>query len=233
MINLNIDIRIYFIVDYSIKLNNLDATIKDLKSQKLRIETKIQKLSAEKEQLQNEYNLAKVRKRPDTSEWIDTKFEWSKDITKLLTEKFQFKEFRSKQLAAINATLSKKDVLLLMPTGGGKSLVYQLPALIDKHLTLVISPLISLIEDQLIALKEIGIGAATINGSSTKEEKKFVHHEMLNEHTKINLLYVTPEWVAKSKIFMTYLQKCFDKRYLKRIVIGKSSSCFVIKLKTI
>ncbi|XP_018578249.1 ATP-dependent DNA helicase Q1-like [Anoplophora glabripennis] len=211
--------------DYIVKLNDLETTITGLKSQKLRIETKIQKLSAEKEQLQNEYNLAKVRKRPDTSVWVDTKFEWSKEIMRLLTQKFQFKEFRSRQLAAINATLSKKDVLLLMPTGGGKSLVYQLPALIDKHLTLVISPLISLIEDQLIALKKLGIGAATVNASSSKEDKKFVHHEMLNEHTKVNLLYVTPEWVAKSKLFMTYLQKCFDKRYLKRIVIDEVHCC--------
>ncbi|KAJ8926813.1 hypothetical protein NQ314_020659 [Rhamnusium bicolor] len=178
-----------------------------------------------KEDLQSQYSLAKIRNRPDTSEWIETKFEWSENLLKLLREKFKFEKFRSKQLAAINATLSKEDVLLLMPTGGGKSLVYQLPALVNKRLTLVISPLISLIEDQLIALKNLDIEAATLNSSSTKEEKKYVHSSMTSETAKLNLLYVTPEWVAKSKVFMTYLQKCFDKGYLDRIVIDEVHCC--------
>lgn len=215
-----LSIEYYFIIDYSTKLNELEASINDLKAQKLEIENKIQRLSEQKEQLQNEYNLARIRKGPNITEWTKTKFEWSEEITKLLQERFKFNDFRSKQLAAINATLSRKDVLLLMPTGGGKSLVYQLPALVDKHITLVISPLISLIEDQLMTLKVLGIGAATVNASSSKEEKKIVHREMINQHSKINLIYVTPEWVAKSKMFMTYLQRCFDRRHLKRIVIG-------------
>lgn len=211
----------YIFLEYLTKLNRIEISIKELEEQKRKITNKLKILTAEKEDLQSQYSLAKIRNRPDTSQWIETKFEWSEKITALLREKFKFDKFRSKQLAAINATLSKKDVLLLMPTGGGKSLVYQLPALINKRLTLVVSPLISLIEDQLIALKNFDIEAATLNSSSTKEEKKYVHGSMTSETSKLNLLYVTPEWVAKSKVFMTYLQKCFDKGYLDRIVIGK------------
>ncbi|VEN62792.1 unnamed protein product [Callosobruchus maculatus] len=112
-----------------------------------------------------------------------------------------------------------------MPTGGGKSLVYQLPALVNNKMTLVVSPLISLIEDQLMALRKLGIEAATLNGSSSKEEKKKVHDAMGKGTSNLKLLYVTPEWIAKSKLFMTYLQKCFDKGGLDRIVIDEVHCC--------
>lgn len=154
-------------------------------------------------------------------EYIDKKFEWSKKIEKILNEKFKFKEFRPKQLAAINSTLSKKDVLLVMPTGGGKSLVYQLPALVDKHLTLVVSPLIALIDDQLRALKNIGIEAATVNSTSSREEKKNVFNAMTNNPSNLKLLYITPEWIVKHKIFMNNLHTCYKKGLLDRVVIGK------------
>nr|XP_023025690.1 ATP-dependent DNA helicase Q1-like [Leptinotarsa decemlineata] len=207
------------------KLNKIEISIKELQDQQRKIANKIKILTAEKEDLQNQYSLAKIKNRPDPSKWTESKFEWSDKAHSILKEKFKFESFRLKQLAAINATLSKKDVLLLMPTGGGKSLVYQLPALINNRLTLVVSPLISLIEDQLMALRKLNIQADTLNGSTSKEDKKRIHNNMISENSKLKLLYVTPEWVAKSKVFMTYLQKCFDKGYLDRIVIDEVHCC--------
>ncbi|KAG5893334.1 hypothetical protein JTB14_037494 [Gonioctena quinquepunctata] len=211
--------------EYIRRLNKIEFAIKDLQDQQRKTANKIKILTAEKEDLQTQYSLSKIRNRTDASEWVETKFEWSDKLQSLLEEKFKFKSFRMKQLAAINATLTKKDVLLLMPTGGGKSLVYQLPALINERLTLVVSPLLSLIDDQLMGLKKLGIEAETLNSSSPKGDKKRIHASMISENSKLRLLYVTPEWVAKSKVFMTYLQKCFDKGFLDRIVIDEVHCC--------
>ncbi|KAG5893335.1 hypothetical protein JTB14_037494 [Gonioctena quinquepunctata] len=161
--------------EYIRRLNKIEFAIKDLQDQQRKTANKIKILTAEKEDLQTQYSLSKIRNRTDASEWVETKFEWSDKLQSLLEEKFKFKSFRMKQLAAINATLTKKDVLLLMPTGGGKSLVYQLPALINERLTLVVSPLLSLIDDQLMGLKKLGIEAETLNSSSPKGDKKRIH----------------------------------------------------------
>ncbi|CAH1965706.1 unnamed protein product [Acanthoscelides obtectus] len=106
-----------------------------------------------------------------------------------------------------------------------QQVVERLPALVNNKMTLVVSPLISLIEDQLMTLKKLGIEAATLNASSSKEEKKKVHDALGKGPSNLKLLYVTPEWVAKSKLFMTYLQKCFDKGGLDRIVIDEVHCC--------
>lgn len=165
------------------------------------------------------YNLEKSE-RESQRDWTSESFEWASKAQEILEKRFRLKEFRPKQLAAINATLSKKDVLLLMPTGGGKSLVYQLPALVQKGLTVVISPLLSLIEDQVIALRKLGISAEALNSSSSKETKKRVYDYMGKGLGEVKLIYVTPEWVAKSKMFMSYLQKCDAAKRLDRIAIG-------------
>ena len=115
-----------------------------------------------------------------------------------LQDAFHIEKFRPKQLSAINASLKGHDVILIMPTGGGKSLCYQLPALISDGIncevilsltflfstisydffltgiTLVVTPLVSLMEDQLGALQRLGIEAAKLNASSSKEEVKQV-----------------------------------------------------------
>lgn len=112
-------------------------------------------------------------------------------IKELLAEKFGYTQFRSGQAEIIQKILQKENVLGIMPTGGGKSICYQLPALVLEGLTLVISPLISLMKDQVDSLNEVGIPAAFINSTlSTIEMNERVRQAARGE---IKLLYVAPE----------------------------------------
>ncbi|MGO2892897.1 DNA helicase RecQ [Enterococcus devriesei] len=112
-------------------------------------------------------------------------------IKKLLAEKFGYTQFRSGQEEIIQRVLQKENVLGIMPTGGGKSICYQLPALVLEGLTLVVSPLISLMKDQVDGLNEAGIPAAFINSTlSNLEMNERVRQAARGE---IKLLYVAPE----------------------------------------
>jgi ATP-dependent DNA helicase Q1 len=143
-----------------------------------------------------------------------------------LREVFKLNSFRPLQLETINVTLSKIDCMVIMPTGGGKSLCFQLPALVDKGgLTLVVSPLVSLMEDQLWILKSLNINADTLNGSSSKEHVKKIQSDMVDANSDLKLLYVTPEKLAKSKVFMNKLQKAYEMNRFSRLVIDEVHCC--------
>ncbi|MFQ7236188.1 MAG: DNA helicase RecQ, partial [Enterococcus hulanensis] len=112
-------------------------------------------------------------------------------LKELLAEKFGYTQFRSGQEEIIQRVLQKQNVLGIMPTGGGKSICYQLPALVLEGLTLVVSPLISLMKDQVDSLNELGIPAAFINSTLSNLEM----NERLRQAARgeIKLLYVAPE----------------------------------------
>ncbi len=113
------------------------------------------------------------------------------DKQSVLQERFGFRSFRDGQEALIDAILSGRDVFGVMPTGGGKSLCYQIPALLLEGLTLVVSPLISLMKDQVAALKEAGIPAAFLNSSLTAGQQREVLRRA--ELGAYRLIYVAPE----------------------------------------
>ncbi len=112
-------------------------------------------------------------------------------LTQLLKEKFGYESFRPGQLELIQKVLRNENVLGIMPTGGGKSICYQLPALLLDGLTLVVSPLISLMKDQVDALNEMGIAATFVNSSLSQAEVSIRLKDAA--FGKYKLVYVAPE----------------------------------------
>lgn len=116
-----------------------------------------------------------------------------KELQQLLKKFFGYSEFRPLQAEIIQHILQKKDALVLMPTGGGKSICYQLPAIYLPGITLVISPLIALMKDQVEGLIANGIPAASLNSMMSDSEQQQVKQLCIQE--KIKLLYISPERV--------------------------------------
>ena len=117
----------------------------------------------------------------------------------LLKSVFGYDEFRPMQLEVINNVLKKRDTLVIMPTGSGKSLCYQIPALIFPGLTVVVSPLIALMKDQVEALREAGAAALFLNSSLSLEE--YNENIRLVQAGKVKLLYVAPETLLTPRLF--------------------------------
>ncbi len=109
----------------------------------------------------------------------------------VLESVFGYKKFRDFQEESIDALLAGKDVLTILPTGGGKSLCYQLPSLLMDGVSVVISPLIALMQDQVRGLSENGIEARTINSDMSEEARQEVFYALRDG--KVKLLYVAPE----------------------------------------
>jgi bloom syndrome protein len=153
---------------------------------------------------------------------------WSKDVKKALKERFKLDGFRWHQLEAINATLSGQDAFVLMPTGGGKSLCYQLPAVVQsgktKGVTIVVSPLLSLMKDQVRHLTNLHIRAATVNGETNTADKRVIVNSLKERFPEqhIQLLYVTPEMMGKNDHMLSIFDGLYQKKKLARIVIDEA-----------
>ncbi|KAM2002419.1 hypothetical protein ACFX15_026120 [Malus domestica] len=135
-------------------------------------------------------------------------------LVKLLRWHFGHHEFRGKQLEAIEAVLSGRDCFCLMPTGGGKSMCYQIPALAKKTG-------IVLVENQVMALKEKGISAEYLSSTQTTQTKTKIHEDLDSGKPSLRLLYVTPELIATSG-FMTKLTKIHTRGLLNLIAIDEA-----------
>uniref|UniRef100_A0A8D3DRG5 ATP-dependent DNA helicase n=1 Tax=Scophthalmus maximus TaxID=52904 RepID=A0A8D3DRG5_SCOMX len=154
-----------------------------------------------------------------------TDFPWSQAVEQHLKDLFHLSTFRPLQLRAINLTLSGKDLFLVMPTGRGKSLCYQLPAVCSEGFTLVVTPLVSLMEDQIMSLKSVDVSAVMLNASSSKEHAKMVLAGMTDVKAPFKLVYVTPEKIAKSKLLMSRLEKAYNANLLNRITVDEVHCC--------
>ncbi|KXT02983.1 hypothetical protein AC578_10589 [Pseudocercospora eumusae] len=155
-------------------------------------------------------------------------FRWSPDVGRVLRQVFRLKGFRKNQLEAINATLEGQDVFVLMPTGGGKSLTYQLPALVPtgktQGVTIVISPLLSLMQDQVEHLRKLDVQATLINSETSREERDLIMDALWDGEPEkmVQLLYVTPEMLGKSEKMLRTFEGLHRKRKLARIVIDEA-----------
>jgi ATP-dependent DNA helicase RecQ len=115
----------------------------------------------------------------------------------LLRQIFGYEQFRGSQAAIVDAVCRGHDCLVIMPTGGGKSLCYQLPALLRPGLGIVVSPLIALMQDQVQALRQLGVAAAFLNSTQTPQERADVLSRI--EQGELQLLYVAPERVLQAE----------------------------------
>ena len=118
----------------------------------------------------------------------------------ILSKIYGYNSFRPMQESVINQILSRKDSLVLMPTGGGKSICYQIPAIILDGLTVVVSPLISLMKDQVDTLKSNGVTAEALNSNNSEIENDRIKNDCQNGNIKI--LYISPERLQKELQWM-------------------------------
>ncbi|XP_015581828.1 ATP-dependent DNA helicase Q-like 3 isoform X2 [Ricinus communis] len=142
-------------------------------------------------------------------------------LVKLLRWHFGHSDFRGKQLEAIQSVLSGRDCFCLMPTGGGKSMCYQIPALSRPGIVLVVSPLIALMENQVMALKEKEIAAEFLSSTQTSQLKTKIHEDLDSGKPSIRLLYVTPELIATPG-FMSKLTRIHARGLLNLIAIDEA-----------
>ncbi|KAH7678644.1 DNA helicase protein [Dioscorea alata] len=136
---------------------------------------------------------------------------------------FGNKAFRPLQHQACKAAVEKRDCFVLMPTGGGKSLCYQLPATLHPGVTVVICPLLSLIQDQIVTLiSKYGIPATFLNSQQTTSQASAVIRELRQSRPSCKLLYVTPERVAGNAFFLDILRSLHHKGLLARFVVDEA-----------
>src|ERR1700712_2064098 len=121
----------------------------------------------------------------------------SNELMGKLKEIFGYNQFRGNQEEIINNILSGKNTFVIMPTGAGKSLCYQLPALMLKGTAIVISPLIALMKNQVDQLNALGVNAQFLNSTLTKAEITKVKRDVING--EVRLLYVAPESLTKEE----------------------------------
>ena len=136
-------------------------------------------------------------------------------LRRLLKETFGYSSFRFEQLNIINSVLDGSDTLAIMPTGGGKSLCYQIPALFLPGVTLVISPLISLMKDQVMNLAEYGVQSEFLNSSLSYKESQKIKSRILNGEVKI--VYISPEGILGPALI-----EFFDQVQISLIAIDEA-----------
>ncbi|XP_024317349.1 mediator of RNA polymerase II transcription subunit 34 isoform X2 [Brachypodium distachyon] len=153
------------------------------------------------------------------------KFSWDSQADDIRFNVFGISSYRSNQREIINSIMSGKDVLVIMAAGGGKSLCYQLPAVLRDGIALVVSPLLSLIQDQVMGLTALGIPAYMLTSTTNKEVEKLIYKALEKGEGELKILYVTPEKISKSKRFMSKLEKCHHAGRLSLVAIDEAHCC--------
>ena len=140
----------------------------------------------------------------------------------ILRNKFGYIDFLNIQKKAVEYTLDNKDFLVIAKTSAGKSLCYQLPALCQNGLTIIISPLKSLINDQIDNLKKKKIECYTLYGDTIQSDKNYLYAKLLDNKDESIILYTTPETIEYNQDFSNILSKIYKKQKIKRFVFDEA-----------
>ncbi|NWU64396.1 RECQ5 helicase, partial [Pterocles burchelli] len=144
-------------------------------------------------------------------------------VRKTLWKVFRFESFKTslQESATMTVARGEKDVFVCMPTGAGKSLCYQLPAVLAAGISIVISPLIALIQDQVDHLLALKIKACSLNSKLSAQEKKTILADLASEKPQVKLLYITPEMAAASS-FQPTLNSLVSRNLLSYLIIDEA-----------
>ncbi|KAF7456004.1 ATP-dependent DNA helicase, RecQ family protein [Cryptosporidium felis] len=170
----------------------------------------------------------RIQVNENDQDWEREDFEWSEEMRGINEQVFGNKSFRANQRQIMNAVISQRDVFVMMPTGGGKSLCFQLPGLLKSNnpasVTVVVMPLVALMVDQIEQLNVLGIRCASLNGSQSAQEVSEIT-SIIKEGSKDScpsFLFVTPEKLKHSKILFSLLKHLNDDSRLLRFAIDEA-----------
>ncbi|XP_060109003.1 ATP-dependent DNA helicase Q5 isoform X3 [Heteronotia binoei] len=144
-------------------------------------------------------------------------------VQETLKKVFGFDSFKTslQERAVMTVAKGEKDVFICMPTGAGKSLCYQLPAVLASGITIVISPLIALIQDQVDHLLSLNVKVSSLNSKISAQEKKAIVADLMSEEPQIKLLYITPEMAASSS-FQPTLEVLVSRNLLTYLIVDEA-----------
>ncbi|ERN15693.1 mediator of RNA polymerase II transcription subunit 34 [Amborella trichopoda] len=206
------------------ELEEVQGQIRVLISRQDKLYEKQSELKALLEACQGSESPSNAKVSAPVENWAGS-FEWDKEVDDIRFNVFGISEYRVNQCEIINAVMSGRDVLVIMAAGGGKSLCYQLPAILRNGVALVVSPLLSLIQDQVMGLSALGIPASMLTSNTSKEDEKMIYKALEKGEGELKILYVTPEKISKSKRFMSKLEKCHHAGRLSLISIDEAHCC--------
>ncbi|THU74564.1 hypothetical protein C4D60_Mb04t34710 [Musa balbisiana] len=206
------------------ELQDVQDQIKALLDRQEGLHKRQSELKALLEECEASKSTAQVDSSVATDDW-SADFEWDSRAEDIRFNVFGISSYRANQREIINAVMSRRDVLVIMAAGGGKSLCYQLPALLCDGVALVVSPLLSLIQDQVMGLTTLGIPAYMLTSTTSKEHEKLIYKSLEKGEGELKVLYVTPEKISKSKRFMSKLEKCHHAGRLSLIAIDEAHCC--------
>ena len=161
---------------------------------------------------------------PDKTNWSRNDFTWSNEVRMKLNKVFKYHSFRTNQLEIVNAIMAGHDCFVLMPTGGGKSLCFQLPSICrdsgENRCTIVISPLLSLIQDQIRYLHDLKLSAAFLNKDITLDEYKEVCMRIRSRD--LQFLYLTPEKINQSESVKRLIMEMASRGQIQMVAIDEA-----------